>query len=137
MSVYRRRSVCDSCRIARRRLKWARLARERRNRDREAYNNQMRQWRAANRRAWQKRRAIQRMVRCDCISLEEIAERDNNKCGICGRYVPIKERSLDHIIPIALGGSHTFENVQLAHLSCNKSRGLARKPAQLRLPISV
>lgn len=55
-------------------------------------------------------------------------------CGICGafldRQVPYPDpmsQSLDHIIPLALGGGHVQDNLQWAHLRCNVSKG-ARSP---------
>lgn len=56
----------------------------------------------------------------------EIFERDGWMCGICGKPIngtlkqPSRQRvSLDHIVPVSKGGSHTRSNVQAAHLSCN------------------
>lgn len=40
-------------------------------------------------------------------------ERDGIK--ICGRRYP----SIDHVLPLARGGMHQWENVRLAHLGCN------------------
>jgi 5-methylcytosine-specific restriction endonuclease McrA len=31
--------------------------------------------------------------------------------------------SIDHVLPIALGGQDTPENVHLAHLGCNVAKG--------------
>jgi hypothetical protein len=60
------------------------------------------------------------------ISLMRIAMRDGWTCQICGTRVSKGKRvphpkaaTLDHIIPVALGGPHTKENVQLAHFECN------------------
>ena len=30
--------------------------------------------------------------------------------------------SLDHIVPLSRGGTHTLDNVQLAHLACNERK---------------
>lgn len=56
----------------------------------------------------------------------EIFERDGWKCGLCGRKVDSTLRfpdpmsaSLDHIIPVTLGGQHTRENTQCSHWVCN------------------
>jgi hypothetical protein len=31
--------------------------------------------------------------------------------------------SLDHVVPLSRGGSHSWENVRCAHLSCNVAKG--------------
>ena len=63
------------------------------------------------------------------ISLE-IYERDCWICQICLKKVNKKLKwpnrlsaSLDHIIPLSKGGTHTRINVQLAHLKCNMKTG--------------
>jgi hypothetical protein len=43
-----------------------------------------------------------------------------------------KAPTIDHIIPISLGGVHSKQNTRLAHFKCNSARG-NREPAQLRL----
>jgi len=60
------------------------------------------------------------------IDREAIYERDGWTCQVCGKKVKRELKypnpmsaSLDHILPFALGGSHTRANVQLAHLRCN------------------
>ena|ERR1039458_5581974 len=59
-----------------------------------------------------------------------IYERDGGICGICNEPVNAELRfpdpcsaSIDHIIALANGGIHAPENVQLAHLGCNASKG--------------
>ena len=48
---------------------------------------------------------------------------------ICGKQVT-KTRSntdrapsIDHLIPVSDGGAHTWDNVALAHRTCNSTRG--------------
>lgn len=60
------------------------------------------------------------------IGPELVYKRDGWVCGICGEpvnkdleYPDPESASLDHIIPLAAGGTHTWDNVQLAHLRCN------------------
>jgi len=67
------------------------------------------------------------------INVLEIAERDKWVCGIChdpidstALYPDPGYRSLDHILPLSLGGSHTSNNVRITHLHCNVRRGAAR-----------
>lgn len=67
------------------------------------------------------------------ISLDKLIERDE-VCKICGREVDVDDYvitdegyfiagenypSIDHIIPLAKGGTHTWNNVQLVHRHCN------------------
>lgn len=74
------------------------------------------------------------------IHWSKVGERDGWRCHICGRTVEQraggakapKGATVDHLIPIADGGTHTWENVALAHRRCNVSRG-AKGSAQLRL----
>lgn len=56
----------------------------------------------------------------------EIFERDSWVCAICRTDIDASlvwpapgSPSLDHIIPVTRGGSHSPENLQASHLSCN------------------
>lgn len=57
------------------------------------------------------------------IALAYLIARDASRCGICRDLV--RERrgpmgpSIDHIVPLSLGGRHELVNVQLAHYRCN------------------
>jgi 5-methylcytosine-specific restriction endonuclease McrA len=60
----------------------------------------------------------------------EVFDRDGWRCGICGtavnqalRYPHPMSASLDHVVPLALGGKHARANTRLAHLSCNLRKG--------------
>ena len=59
------------------------------------------------------------------VEYAEVIRRGNSTCGICHGPVEPGTESLDHIIPLSKGGSHTYENCQLAHLSCNQRKGSA------------
>jgi len=61
-----------------------------------------------------------------------VFERDGWRCHLCGRRVRRSEASIDHLIPIADGGPHTYANVATAHLACNIRRG-RKGEVQLRL----
>lgn len=66
------------------------------------------------------------------ITLKKLMERDNNVCQICGEpcdkhdlrwgYSGPFYPSIDHIKPMSKGGSHTWDNVQLAHMICNSNK---------------
>lgn len=63
------------------------------------------------------------------ITLKKVYERDHGICQICGLAVDWSDNtwgktgafypSIDHIKAFANGGSHTWDNVQLAHIICN------------------
>lgn len=57
------------------------------------------------------------------INIEKVYKRDKGRCGICNEKCIKEEQSLDHIIPLSKNGSHTWDNVQLAHLKCNIRKG--------------
>lgn len=78
----------------------------------------------------QLRRARKHGVDRERFTNEEIAERDGWRCGICGvrinrRVRPRSPRalSLDHIVPLSAGGTHTRDNVQASHFGCNSRKG--------------
>ena len=70
------------------------------------------------------------------ITLKKLAKRDDNICKLCGLPVDWSDSvktekavicgkmypSIDHIIPISLGGVHSWNNVQLAHIGCNRKK---------------
>ena len=64
------------------------------------------------------------------VTLKKLIERDGLRCRICGgmcnpddhewtEYFGPSSPTIDHIKPMALGGSHTWDNVQVAHAICN------------------
>jgi 5-methylcytosine-specific restriction endonuclease McrA len=59
----------------------------------------------------------------ETIDLAALAKRDGWHCHICRRKVTRKTWSHDHLIPLSAGGSHTWDNVALAHRVCNTKRG--------------
>jgi 5-methylcytosine-specific restriction endonuclease McrA len=86
-----------------------------------------------------RRRRVVRGRETDVFGAAEIYERDGWRCKICGRKVDREMKhpdpmsaSLDHIMPISLGGQHIRSNCQLAHLGCNSRKG-ARSGGQLLL----
>lgn len=69
------------------------------------------------------------------VNREAVIARDKSICGLCGKFVPADQMSLDHIYPVSLGGAHAEWNLQVAHLHCNKRKSAGRIPSQTRLPL--
>jgi 5-methylcytosine-specific restriction endonuclease McrA len=51
-----------------------------------------------------------------------VLEMHDGVCGLCGGDVDPLRFDVDHIIPIARGGEHSYANTQPAHPSCNYSK---------------
>lgn len=58
--------------------------------------------------------------------------RDGGRCHICRKPCDPNDWHLEHIVPLASGGEHSYRNVAVAHPSCNLRKGTSG-PAQLRL----
>lgn len=78
----------------------------------------------------QARRAVTAGVEVEAVASLKVFERDRWTCGICHepvdptiRHPDRQSASLDHIVPLGLGGSHTWSNVRCAHMGCNSSVG--------------
>jgi 5-methylcytosine-specific restriction endonuclease McrA len=61
----------------------------------------------------------------------EILRRDNHTCQYCGST---KKLTIDHVIPRAQGGTHTWDNVVTACSRCNAIKG-NRTPEEARMPL--
>ena len=59
----------------------------------------------------------------DVVDRSQVFMRDCGVCQLCDEPVDPFDFHIDHITPIALGGLHKYENVQLAHPSCNQKKG--------------
>ena len=92
----------------------------------------------ANERALAAKRAqrLKRKLRLRCAVREavnpiRVFERDGWRCALCGVATPASLRGgyddhapeLDHIVPVSLGGPHTYANTQCACRRCNGMKG--------------
>jgi formylmethanofuran dehydrogenase subunit E len=53
---------------------------------------------------------------------DAVLQRDEGICGICDEPIMEATVELDHIIPLAAGGTHEMKNVQIAHRACNRRK---------------
>ena len=70
------------------------------------------------------------------ITLQELYQRENGVCYLCGGKCEWNDKeeiptgivcgnsypSIDHVLPLALGGKHEWSNIRLAHRSCNAKK---------------
>ena len=114
---------CAECRAARRREK-------------------KRQYRRAHKHA--RRARMRNAPRDPSLLPETIFTRDKWHCVLCGKGTPRRLRGtshdcapeLDHIVPIALGGGHVYDNVQTLCARCNRAKG-ATIAGQLSLHLAM
>ena len=57
------------------------------------------------------------------FSRQNIYLRDNFRCQYCRARVTSQELNLDHVIPRALGGKTTWENIVTCCIPCNVQKG--------------
>lgn len=94
----------------------------------------------AKREAKLKRRAIKRDAFVSNVSPRMVFERDGWKCHLCGRKIDRKAQvpspkaaTVDHVIPLAAGGTHEPLNCRAAHFICNSTKGSRGGGEQLLL----
>lgn len=64
------------------------------------------------------------------IVAKKVYLRDRGICQICGQPIDFDKKcpeplsaSIDHVVSLAKGGAHTYDNVQAAHFQCNWQKG--------------
>ena len=101
-----------------------------------------------------KRRIVYKDAQADNISLEVLYDRDDGKCWLCGKQTDWNDcetrqdgtfvvgytyPSIDHIHPLSKGGTHTWDNVRLAHCRCNtlKSNKIMNDDKEIRFRLGI
>jgi 5-methylcytosine-specific restriction endonuclease McrA len=120
---------CAVCGTSYRKRRWDRghcsvecRVKDRRSKTRE--RNRLSGAKAASRKA---RKLKQRGVTVETVNPLKVLARDGWCCQLCGRPTPRRLRGtyearapeVDHIIPLALGGEHSYRNTQCACRECN------------------
>lgn len=107
---------------AERKLTW-----QRRNADRHREANrrvrQRPEARAAHASRQQVRRAAKRGNAGEYVDRLVVLARGLGRCGICLEPVEPADFHVDHVVPLAAGGAHTYANTQPAHPGCNLRKG--------------
>lgn len=66
----------------------------------------------------------------------EILRRDNHQCRYCGGVAPDVVLTIDHVVPVALGGSDDPENLVTACKDCNAGKSSVPADAQIVSDVS-
>lgn len=78
-----------------------------------------------------KERARLKAAFVESVDPIKVFERDGWRCHLCGKATPRKLRGscqprapeLDHIVPLSLGGDHSYRNTACSCRSCNQIKG--------------
>lgn len=64
------------------------------------------------------------------ITLAKVYKHDHGVCYICGKHLILNDDynrsdapTIEHVVPICKGGTHTWNNVRLACRACNTAKG--------------
>lgn len=76
------------------------------------------------------RKMRQRTQTVEAVNPIKVFERDGWRCQLCKRPTPRKLRGslddrapeLDHILPVSVGGEHSYLNTQCACRACNAAK---------------
>lgn len=97
-----------------RRERYARLMR-----DDPAYKEKVRK-------AEYRRKSLKREAFVEDVGREEVMQMSRWVCHICGEKIPKSAKwpnpmfgTVDHVLPLACGGKHSYANCKAAHLRCN------------------
>lgn len=102
-------------------------AREYRKENPEKVKAGIAQWRAANpgaKHAYSQNRRARKVLAGGKLSrnlAEKLYKLQRGKCACCGELLG-DDYHLDHIMPLALGGSNTDDNMQLLRAICNRQK---------------
>lgn len=61
----------------------------------------------------------------------EVLRRDNHACRYCGRSAPDVALTVDHVVPVALGGSDDPGNLVTACRDCNSGKSASSPDAPI------
>jgi 5-methylcytosine-specific restriction endonuclease McrA len=79
------------------------------------------------RNAYRQNRRAAGVRRLTAAAVERISHAQKGKCAACRVNLKVSGHHVDHIMPIALGGTSDPSNIQLLCPKCNRSKG-ARDP---------
>jgi predicted nucleic acid-binding Zn ribbon protein len=88
----------------------------------------------------QRRRARKLEAWDEDVDVMVLADWQNWKCYLCGKPISQKTKapdsrslSLDHLVPLSLGGRHSYANCAATHFGCNSKKQARSMNEQLKL----
>lgn len=65
------------------------------------------------------KQVVQRKHR-SAMTREMLYKQYDGRCQLCGKKLTLDNMTLDHIVPLNLGGADRLENIQIACFACNQ-----------------
>lgn len=97
----------------------------------EAVAAMRQRWEAKNPASRADRRAVRRARKAgqfvEKVYRTKVLRLGGGLCGLCGEPVDPARFDVDHIVPLAHGGEHSYANTQPAHPLCNQRKGGATR----------
>lgn len=108
---------------------WCKDNPEQRRKNRQAWFKANPEKRAAT---GQRRRARERGVPSEFVTVLELLREQDSCCHICDQFIDSSIKmpdpqspTIDHLIPLARGGTGLRDNLKAAHMRCNSIKGAA------------
>ena len=77
-----------------------------------------------------RRRALKAGAFVEDVDVMAVYESEGGSCFVCREPIDLSLKfpdreslTLEHVIPLALGGKHAYENCSVSHYGCNSSKG--------------
>lgn len=99
--------------------------------EKEKYRERSYRWRIDNREVYLAQHRIHQFNRNNLVKAQSdgtvtgkflIEIYATLNCFYCKRETPASERSLEHVMPLSRGGSHSASNIEMACINCNSSK---------------
>jgi hypothetical protein len=90
-------------------------------------------YRAIGRATTARRRARLADAYVEDVDRASVWSRDSGLCHLCGRPAGAADWQLEHIVPLAAGGAHSYRNTAVSHPFCNQSKNDRWVPSALGL----
>lgn len=68
------------------------------------------------------------------FSRQHVFARDGHRCQYCQKVFPVKDLTLDHVVPVVHGGRTAWSNIVSSCMPCNQKKG-SRTPAEAGLKL--
>jgi CRISPR/Cas system Type II protein with McrA/HNH and RuvC-like nuclease domain len=66
---------------------------------------------------------VNRKVSVTASEIYELIKRQNFECAITGEKLDVNDATIDHIVPVSIGGGNEISNLQVVTKAANRVKG--------------